>query len=476
MRRRVREAGRRTFRAITVRNYRLYFTGQVISVSGTWMQTVAQAYLILFPLHGTGFDVAIATSLQFLPLLLLGPFGGLIADRLDKRKVLYATQGTAGMLALILGLLTVTHSVSLWQVYVLATGLGFVNLFDNPARQTFVSEMVGLDLLPNAVSLNSVLMNSARVIGPAIGGVLILTVGVATCFFINAASFAAVIVALAMMRAAELFRRPGVVRAKGQVREGFRYVWATPDLKIPLIAMAVVGVFAFNFTVTLPLLAKFTFHGGAGLYSWFMVAMGAGAVAGGLAVAFRSRPSTRLLACIGLVFGAAILAVALSPTEGWALVLLVPMGAASISFVATNNATLQLRADPAMRGRVMSLNAIAFLGSTPIGALLLGYVSDTTNPRVALVIGGVATLVAVIPLFVLGARQRRLGTEGLVLSDEEPEATETNVVPLLVAEPMPVAETLVAGTLAAGTLAAGTQAAGEEAAGAQDEGRARRSG
>ena len=403
----MREAGRRTFRAISVRNYRLYFTGQVISVSGTWMQTVAQAYLILFPLHGTGVDVAIATSLQFLPLLLLGPFGGLIADRVDKRMVLYATQATAGILALILGVLVVLHSADLWEVYVLAAGLGFVNLFDNPARQIFVSEMVGLDLLPNAVSLNSVLMNSARVIGPAIGGVLILTFGVATCFFINAASYAAVIVALAMIRAAELIRRPGVARAKGQVREGLRYVWGTPDLKIPLLSMAVVGVFAFNFTVTLPLLAKFTYHGGAGLYSWFLAAMGAGAVVGGLATAFRSRPSTRLLACIGLVFGAAILAVALSPTQGWAIVLLVPMGAASISFVATNNATLQLRADPAMRGRVMSLNAIAFLGSTPIGAPLLGYLSDATNPRLALAIGGVATLVASIPLFVLGARQRR---------------------------------------------------------------------
>ncbi len=425
MRRRLREAGRRTFRAISVRNYRLYFTGQVISVSGTWMQTVAQAYLILFPLHGTGVDVAIATSLQFLPLLLLGPFGGLIADRVDKRKVLYVTQATAGILALVLGVLVVSHAVSLWQVYLLAAGLGFVNLFDNPARQTFVSEMVGLDLLPNAVSLNSVLINSARVIGPAIGGILIITVGVATCFFINAASYAAVIVALAMMRASELYRRPGVARAKGQVREGLRYVWATDDLKLPLLAMAVVGVFAFNFTVTLPLLAKFTFDGGGGLYSWFMVAMGAGAVVGGLATAFRSRPSTRLLAAIGLVFGATILAVALSPSRAWAIVLLVPMGAASISFVATNNATLQLRAEPSMRGRVMSLNAIAFLGSTPIGAPLLGYLSDVTNPRLALAVGGIATLLAMIPLFLLAARQRRTGTEGLVMG---PDGTQSTVV------------------------------------------------
>ncbi len=370
------------------------------------------------------------------PLLLLGPFGGLIADRLDKRKVLYCTQGAAGALALMLGTLSVTHSVTLWEVYALAAGLGFVNLFDNPARQTFVSEMVGVELLPNAVSLNSVLMNSARVIGPAIGGVLILTVGVSTCFYLNAVSYAAVIVALAMMRGAELFRGPGVVRAKGQVREGLRYVWATPDLKIPLLSMAIVGVFAFNFTVTLPLLAKFTFDGGAGLYSWFMVAMGAGAVLGGLATAFRSRPSTRLLACIGLVFGAAILAVALSPSEAWALALLLPMGAASISFVATNNATLQLRADPAMRGRVMSLNAIAFLGSTPIGAPLLGFISDTTSPRVALALGGAATLVATIPLFILGARQRQAQREpqgrgdsaGLIVAPGE--VAVADVVPL----------------------------------------------
>jgi MFS family permease len=339
-------------------------------------------------------------------MLLLGPFGGLVADRLDKRRVLYATQGTAGTLALILGVLVLTHNVQLWQVFLLATGLGVVNLFDNPARQTFVFEMVGGDLLPNAVSLNSVLMNSARVIGPAIGGVLIVTLGVATCFMVNAASFAAVIVALSMMRVSELHRRPGVERAKGQVREGLRYVWATPDLRAPLLAMAVVGVFAFNFTVTLPLLAKFTFHGAAGLYSAFMAAMGAGAVVGGLAVAFRSRPSTRLLAVIGLVFGLAILGVALAPGHVAALVMLVPMGAASIAFIATNNATLQLRSDPRMRGRVMSLYAIAFLGSTPIGAPLLGYISDVSTPRVAFVIGGVATLLASIPLLMLAKRQR----------------------------------------------------------------------
>jgi MFS family permease len=425
---RVAEATHRTFRALSVRNFRLYFTGQVISVSGTWMQMVAQTYLILFRLHGTGVDVAIAAGLQFVPLLLFGPFGGLIADRLDKRKVLYATQSGAGVLALIMGILTITNSILLWQVFVLAALLGVVNLFDNPARQTFVSEMVGVDLLPNAVSLNSVIMNSARVIGPAIGGVLILTLGVSTCFIVNAASYIAVIVALWLMRAGDLFSRPGVGRKKGQIREGLRYAWSTGDLRSPLISMAIVGVFAFNFTVTLPLLAKVTFHGGAGLYSSFLAAMGAGAVVGGLVTAHRGSPSTRLLAVISLFFGAAIVAVSLAPTTLVAIVLLVPMGAASISFIATNNATLQLRADPAMRGRVMSLNAIAFLGSTPIGAPLLGYISDISNPRVSLIVGGVATLAASIPLFFLATRQqeaRLAAADVIVVADES-----SNVVPL----------------------------------------------
>jgi MFS family permease len=400
----LKDAGRKTFAALAVRNYRLYFTGQVVSVSGTWMQMVAQTYLILYRLHGTGVDVAIATGLQFVPMLFLGAFGGLIADRLDKRKMLYFTQGSAGVLALILGLLVVTHSVHLSDVYVLCALLGVVNLFDNPARQTFVSEMVGRDLLPNAVSLNSVVMNGARVIGPGIGGVLILTLGLSTCFIVNAASYLAVLLALSLMRTGELHKSLAVQRAKGQVRDGLRYVWATPDLRNPLISMAVVGVFAFNFTVTLPLLAKFTFHGGAGLYSTFLAAMGAGAVVGGLITAHRSRPSQALLAFIGFCFGALILAVALAPSRTVAILLLVPMGAFSISFIATNNAILQLRSEPTMRGRVMSLNAIAFLGSTPIGAPMLGAISDATNPRVAFVVGGVATLLASIPL-VLYARK-----------------------------------------------------------------------
>jgi MFS family permease len=232
------------------------------------------------------------------------------------------------------------------------------------------------------------------------------------------------------MRREELFSKPGVGRKKGQIREGLRYVWATGDLRSPLISMAIVGIFAFNFTVTLPLLAKVTFHGGAGLYSSFLAAMGVGAVAGGLFTAHRSNPSTKLLAIIGVCFGAMLVAVSLAPTKLLAILFLVPMGAGSIAFVATNNATLQLRADPAMRGRVMSLNAIAFLGSTPIGAPLLGYISDVTNPRVSLIVGGVATLAASVPLFYLATRQREVRAAAsaqvpMVVADES-----SNVVPL----------------------------------------------
>jgi MFS family permease len=418
----LRIAARQTFQALKVRNFRLYFTGQVISVSGTWMQSVALALLVLSnKLHGTGVDVGIVTALQFLPMLLLGSFGGLAADRLEKRRVLFVTQSCAGAIAVALGVLTAIGAERIWSVYLLATLLGVVNLFDNPARQTFVSEMVGHSLLPNAISLNSVLMNSARVIGPAIGGVLILTVGFSACFFANAASYAAVIVALAMMRVVELKRNPIAPRAKGQVREGLRYVWSTPELRNPLLVMAVVGIFAFNFTVTLALFAKYTFHGGAGTYSAFTSCMGAGAVVGGLVVAHRSRPSEGLLSLIGLAFGAMILLVAFSPSKPIALVALVLMGSCSISFIATANATLQLRADPIMRGRVMALYATAFLGSTPIGAPLIGWISDISTPRIALAVGGVATLAATLPL-ALSARRKHAGA--LATSPESAEIVD----------------------------------------------------
>ncbi|MGA7419464.1 MAG: MFS transporter [Acidimicrobiales bacterium] len=386
-------ATRRTFRSLRVRNYRLYFIAQLISNSGTWMDRVAQAWLVLH-LTGSGFDLGIVTGLQFLPVLLFGPWGGLVADRMDKRKLLYATQAGGGLIALALGILVETHTIQLWQVFLLAFCLGVMNLFDNPARQTFVFEMVGKEDLPNAVSLNSVVMNASRVVGPAVGGLVITLVGLGVCFLANAASFGAVLVGLALMRSRELHKVDPVVRAKGQLRDGFRYVWRTPSLRNTLIAMAVIGIFAYNFQVTLALLATVTFHGGAGSYAVLTSCMGIGAIVGGLTVAHRGRPTPRLLQGVALMFGALLAVVALSPSLAFAAVVIVFMGAASIAFIATANAELQLESEPAMRGRVMALYAMAFLGSTPIGGPLIGAIAEWTNPRVSLAVGAVATLLA----------------------------------------------------------------------------------
>jgi MFS family permease len=389
----LRAAGRRTFRSLRIRNFRLYFTAQLISVSGTWMQSVAQAWLVLH-LSGSGVDLGIVVGLQFLPMLLFGPFGGLTADRVNKRRLLFVTQSAGGLLALVLGILVVSHHVQLWQVYVLAALLGVVNLFDNPARQTFMMEMVGRDELPNAVSLNTVVMNASRVIGPAIGGLIITLFGLGTCFFVNAASYGAVIIGLSMMRLTELHPTEQVARSKGQIREGFRYVWRTPALRNTLLAISLIGVLAYNFTVTLALLAKGTFHGGAGTYSLLTSCMALGAVSGGLMAAHRARPTPRLLQVLALVFGGLMAAVACAPTLAVASVLIVLMGAASIGFIATANASLQLGSEPAMRGRVMALYAMAFLGTTPIGAPLVGAIAQWSDPRVAILTGALATVVA----------------------------------------------------------------------------------
>jgi MFS family permease len=426
---RVRRIADTTFRSLHTRNYRLYFTGQIISVSGTWMQSVALAWLVvhyLAPKNQRGVDIGITLALQFLPMLLFGAWGGLVADRVDKRRLLVMTQASAGVLALLLGLLVVigrgpAGSAHLWEVYLLSLLLGVVNMFDNPARQTFVIEMVGKSDLTNAVSLNSIVMNGARVIGPAIGGVLIATVGLGVCFFVNAASYAAVIVALMLMSRAELHPAQRVARAKGQLREGLRYAWRTPNLRDPLLLVFVVGLLAYNFTVILPLLAQDTFHGGAGTFALLTSLMAGGAVVGGLIVANRGRPNIHRLTGVGIAFSVMIAAVALSPTLVVACVLLVFMGGLSIAFIATANSTIQLQVEPTMRGRVMALYAMGFLGTTPIGAPLVGWISQTASPRVALLVGAGATLVAsTFTLFRHRHEHRRLAALALVSDESEP--------------------------------------------------------
>jgi MFS family permease len=387
-------AFRQTFSSMSVRNFRIYFIAQMISVSGTWMQSVAQAWLVLH-LTGSGIAVGLVVGLQFLPMLLFGPLGGLVADRTDKRTLLFFTQTAGALQALLLGILVITGAAALWEVYVLAATLGVVNLFDNPARQTFMIEMVGREGLSNGVSLNAVVMNASRIVGPAIGGLIITIFGLGICFLVNAASYVAVIIGLAMMRTDELQPTEPVTRAKGQIRDGFRYAWHTPVVRSTLATVALIGIFAYNFTVTLALLAKGTFHGTAGTYAVMTSCMGIGAVVGGLLAAHRGRPSPRLLQGLGLSFGVLLAGVALAPNLLVADLLIVPMGAASLAFIATANATLQLATDPAMRGRVMALYAMAFLGTTPIGAPLVGAIAEWTNPRVALVAGAAAIFIAI---------------------------------------------------------------------------------
>lgn len=382
----------RTFAALSVRNFRLYFFGQLISVSGTWMQSVAQGWLIL-QLTGSSVDLGIAVALQYLPMLFLGSYGGLVADRYDKRVILYMTQAGAGLLALLLGLLVSTHHVNSTTVYVVSLGLGIVNLFDVPARQAFVQQMVGRDLIANAVSLNSVLMNSGRIIGPGIAAGFIALVGTAGCFFANSVSYVAVIVALWMMRSHEFLPMRTVNRERGQLRLGLQYLWNTPLLRNVIVSVAIVGTFGYNFTVTLPLLAHTTFHQrSASQYGILMGAMGVGAVIGGLYVAYRSRPTTRLLMWLAFGFSVSMAAVALAPTITSADFLMIPTGSFAIAFMSSCNATLQLNSSEHMRGRVMSLYGTAFLGTTPIGAPLIGFVIGLTNPRVGLLVGVASAL------------------------------------------------------------------------------------
>ena len=393
----------RTFAALRVRNFRLYFIGQGISNSGTWMQSVAQGWLVL-QLSGSALDLGYAIALQYVPMLLFGFYGGLIVDRFAKRPILYVTQSAAGLFALLLGLLTLTHHVSVPVVYLVALALGIVNLFDVPARQAFVQEMVGRDLIANAVSLNSVLVNGGRLVGPAVAAGTIAVFGTASCFLINAASYLAVLLALGLMRSSEFQPLRTVEKTRGQMRDGLRYVFTNPLLRSTVLSVAVVGTFAFNFTTTLPTLARTTFHQTTAThYGYLMGAMGLGAILGGLFIAHRSNPTPRLLATLGVAFGVTMTLAALSPSLLVAELLLVPTGAFSIAFVSTANATLQMNSSDQMRGRVMSLHGTAFLGTTPIGAPIVGWIIRDTSPRVGMLLGSLLTLTVGI---VLSARLR----------------------------------------------------------------------
>lgn len=385
------ELARRTFAALAVRNYRLYFASQIVSFSGNWMQSLALSWLVL-DLTGSGTALGTVLAVQFLPTLLLTPYGGLLADRFDKRRLIVCSQAVAGALALVLGIITLTGVVELWMVYSLAAGFGSVTAVDNPSRQTFVMEMVGPAGVSNAVTLNSVVINAARAIGPGIGGVIIAVSGVGECFIINAASYVAVIVAMCLIRPEELFEVTRARRAPGQLRQGFQHVRSTPVLGTSLSMIAVIGMLTYEFPTTLPMMSEFTFGAGAGGLAAMTALMGAGAVAGGLVIAGSSPPTPTRLTRVAPAFGGVVLLAAAMPTIELFYVTMPAVGALSVATIATCNTTLQLHSDPELRGRVMALFSMALLGSTPVGGPLVGWIGDHVGPRWSLVVGGVGAI------------------------------------------------------------------------------------
>ncbi|HEY2769532.1 MAG TPA: MFS transporter [Solirubrobacteraceae bacterium] len=392
---RVRRAGRLTFAAFSVANYRRYVSGQAVSLIGTWMQMTAQSWLVLTLTHSSTM-LGLVVALQTVPVLLLAPYGGVIADRVDKRRLMVMLQSAMGIQALILGVLTITGEVRVWQIGILAALLGLNNAFENPSRQSFMLEMVGPEHLRNAVSLNSVLVNVARIIGPAVAGILIATVGEGPCFLLNAASFVAVVFSLVTMDVSALSPTNPTPRAKGQLREGLRYVRSTPGLAIPLLMMGAVGCLTYEFQVSLPVMASRGLHVGASGYGFMTAAMGVGAVVGGLLVAARGRTGLMPLVVAAFGFGIAMLLATIAPDLPFALLALALAGGASISFMSTGNSTLQLTADPAMRGRVMSLWFVAFQGSTPIGGPVVGVTMALLGARAGLGLGALTCFVVAL--------------------------------------------------------------------------------
>ncbi|HEY5815411.1 MAG TPA: MFS transporter [Solirubrobacterales bacterium] len=386
-------AVRRSFDSLYVPNYRRYFAGQLVSVSGNWMQMVAEVWLML-TLTGSGVAVGMTTALQFLPILLFGAWGGVLADRFSKRRLLMVTQALMALPALALFAIVGAGAVEPWMVLALVFVRGTVNAVDNPTRQAFAIEMVGPERLVNAVSLNSVLIHASRLFGPALAAVIIAFAGVGPCFALNVLTFAAMVFALWRMDPAELREPPGAVRERGAVRAGLRYVRRTPALAVPLALMALVGTFGLNFQVVLPLLARFSFEGDASAYASLVAAMGVGSVIGALLTGARGRADARLIAGAALAFGVLALLAAAMPNLALEIPVLALLGAAAVSFAAAINSSLQLAVEPEMRGRVMALYSIVFLGSTPIGGPLAGWLSEAYDPRAALLLAAVAGLSA----------------------------------------------------------------------------------
>ena len=388
----------RTFHSMSNRNFRLYFIGQVVSVTGTWVNATASAWLVL-TITKSGVALGVNTALTFLPILLVGAFGGLMADRFDKRRILVGTQIAYAVLALTLFALVQTDVVQLWMVYTLSLGAGIVTALDNPTRQSFFMELVGEKDLTNAVSLNGAVFTGTRILGPALAGILIAAGGTALCFLLDGISYIAVIGALLAMRTRDLHPQERASGDRAGIGEGFRYVWESPELRRPLLVMTIVFTLSFNFAVLVPLLAKQTFDGTAETFGIMSALAGLGSFVGALIMANRASargkaPSLRRLGIFALASGVALAVTAFAPTLLSAYASMVPLGLTIMVFIITGNSMLQLASRSEMRGRVMALYGMVFLGSTPVGAIIVGWLAELSGARAGFAMGALAACLA----------------------------------------------------------------------------------
>jgi MFS family permease len=394
----------RPFAPLSLPNYRRFFVGQVFARCGVWVQTVAELWLVL-SLTGSGVALGVTTALQFTPMLLLGAWAGVWADRVPKRHMLLAAQTWMIVPAVSLAVLTATGAVELWMVYALVLARGLGKAVENPVRQSFVMEVVGREHVAAAVSLNAAVVSTARFVGPALGGTMISLAGVTPCFVAGSMAFLVAVGALLSLDVRALHAAPLSIRRPGQLREGLRHVWSNRGLRVPLAAMAVVGTLAFNFQVVLPLMARYAFDAGPGTYGALAASMGAGALLGAIVNAGRGSPSFVGLATLAVIFGMAMAALAAAPTLALALAALVLVGASSAAFSVSTNSLLQLGAPPAIRGRVMALWSVVYLGSTAIGGPLVGWISQHAGARAGVLVGAVATLGTGVALLRRPARE-----------------------------------------------------------------------
>jgi MFS family permease len=418
---RLRLATHDTFRSLEIRNFRLFFTGQLISQIGNWLQLIAQTLLVL-ELTDSGVALGLLAAAQFGPVLVFGAFAGLIADRSDKRTLLLGIQTFAMVQSFALAALAFQDSPPVWAIYVIASFGGMATAFDNPARRSYVVELVPEEQITNAVSLNSALMTGSRIIGPALGGLLVATAGFGWAFLFNGLTYLAVLAGLRMIDPAQVRPAPVTPRGKGQVRAGFAYAWSITELRVPLLMMTVIGTLAFNFQTVLPLFAVRDLDGRDITFSLLMSVVSVGSLIGALRSARRTSVSVHTVSLASVGFGASMLALAIAPNQPVAFAIGAVMGFTSISFMTASTAIVQLRSDPMMRGRVLALQALVFLGSTPIGGPIVGWISQRFGARYGLLVGALATLAAAAYGLLVVRRERAL----LV-----PDDVTTEVVPAL---------------------------------------------